>query len=217
MMFPFKPSHDRGDFVGPSGARRCAWAMISPIPTWRASFSYIVARGHCVRLHEIAQSGAFPAHAKHADACRLNDIRIDESSAHCCAAPGRATAARGGTMECIETYTRPDGHSAFRTVQAFDASSVMFRGVEVSLSPPQPSDSVLMHEFGSGYFLDWHNPPCRQYVVILAGELEIAVRTQGTARRFAQGDIFLAGDLQGSGHTTRAIRPGRALVVNVRG
>ncbi|KXU82833.1 hypothetical protein CR51_42525 [Caballeronia megalochromosomata] len=120
-------------------------------------------------------------------------------------------------MECIEIYTGLDGHSAFRTIHAFEASPVMFKGVAVSLSSPQPCESVLMHEFDADYVLGWHNPPARQYVVVLEGELEITVQGSEAARRFEAGAIFVAGDLQGTGHTTRAIRSGRALVVNLRG
>ncbi|SAL75079.1 cupin domain-containing protein [Caballeronia telluris] len=120
-------------------------------------------------------------------------------------------------MECIEIYTGPDGHSQFRTIRPFEAAPVSFNGVVVSLSSPQPCESVLVHEFDGDYFLGWHNPPSRQYVVVLEGELEITVQGGDAARRFAAGAVFLAADLQGTGHTTRAIRSGRALVVNVRG
>ncbi|WP_321798264.1 hypothetical protein [Caballeronia sp. J97] len=120
-------------------------------------------------------------------------------------------------MDCTEIYTDPDGHSAFGTVRVFEVGAVLFKGISVSLSPPQPCDSVLVHEFDADYFLDRHNPPSRQYVVVLEGELEISVRGGEVSRRFAEGSVFLAGDLQGSGHTTRAIRPGRALVINLRG
>ncbi|WOD19742.1 cupin domain-containing protein [Paraburkholderia kirstenboschensis] len=120
-------------------------------------------------------------------------------------------------MECIEIYTSADGHSNFRTIQAFEPSPVLFKGVAVSLSSPLPCESVLMHEFDGDYFLGWHNPPSRQYVVVLDGELEISVQGPDTAQRFPAGAVFVAGDLQGTGHTTRAIRSGRALVVNLRG
>lgn len=119
-------------------------------------------------------------------------------------------------MECIEIYSGLDGHSAFRTIHAFDASPVIFKGIAVSLSSPQPCESVLMHEFDADYVLGWHNPPARQYVIVLDGELEITVQGSDAAQRFAAGAIFIAGDMDGTGHTTRAIRSGRALVVNVR-
>lgn len=120
-------------------------------------------------------------------------------------------------MECTEVYAGADGHSAFRTIQAFEVSPVLFKGVTVSLSLPQSCESVLMHEFDVDYFLGWHNPPSRQYVVVLEGELEISVKGGDAAQRFRAGSVFVAGDLQGTGHTTRAIHAGRALVVNVQG
>ena len=120
-------------------------------------------------------------------------------------------------MKCIELYTGHDGHSSFRTVHTFEASPVIFNGVAVSLSAPQPCESVLVHEFDADYVLGWHNPPCRQYVVVLEGELEITVQGSDAAQRFAAGAIFVASDMNGTGHTTRAIRSRRALVVNLRG
>ena len=120
-------------------------------------------------------------------------------------------------MECIEIYTGGDGNSQFRRIQLFEVSPVLFNGVTVSLSSAQACESVLLHEFGSDYFLGWHNPPSRQYVIVLAGELEIAVESDGAAQRFAAGAVFVAGDLHGKGHTTRATQAGRALVVNLRG
>ena len=120
-------------------------------------------------------------------------------------------------MECIEICTGPDGHSTFRAIQAFETSPVVFKGIDVCLSSPQACESVLVHEFDADYVLGWHNPPSKQYVVVLEGELEITVQGSDAAQRFAAGAVFLAGDLQGTGHTTRAIRAGRALVVNLRG
>jgi quercetin dioxygenase-like cupin family protein len=120
-------------------------------------------------------------------------------------------------MECTEIYADADGHSSFRTIRAFDVSEVLFNGKTLSLSPPQPCESMLVHEFDADYYLDRHNPPSKQYVVVLEGELEIAVRGGELAQRFPEGSVFVAGDLQGSGHSTRAIRSGRALVVNIRG
>ena len=120
-------------------------------------------------------------------------------------------------MECVEIYASLEGHSKFRTIQAFEVAPVVFNGVAVSLSSPQPCESVLLHEFDHDYFLGLHNPPSRQYVIVLEGELEITVQGGDAARRFAAGAVFVAGDLQGTGHTTRAIQPGRAWVVNVRG
>jgi hypothetical protein len=51
---------------------------------------------------------------------------------------------------------------------------------------------------------DWHTAPRRQYIFILAGQMEIGIG-DGTTRRFGPGDAVLADDLTGQGHTTRLV------------
>jgi uncharacterized cupin superfamily protein len=53
-----------------------------------------------------------------------------------------------------------------------------------------------------GYFSDWHHAPRRQYVITLAGGVEIGLG-DGTVKRLGPGDVMLADDLTGRGHTTR--------------
>ena len=52
-----------------------------------------------------------------------------------------------------------------------------------------------------GHFIDWHPAPRRQYVILLSGQLEIGLG-DGTKRVFGAGDVLLADDLPGRGHTT---------------
>ena len=117
-------------------------------------------------------------------------------------------------MECIEIYAAQNGHSQFRSISVFEASPVLFAGTTVSLSAPTPCETALVHEFPADYLMSWHNPPCKQYVVVLEGMLEISVHG-GATQRFGQGAMFLAADLTGTGHTTRALEAGRALVLNL--
>jgi hypothetical protein len=65
------------------------------------------------------------------------------------------------------------------------------KGVEFRSSPP-------------GRFSDWHTAPRRQYVITLAGEAEIGLG-DGTIHRLVAGDVNLAEDLTGHGHTTRVV------------
>src|SRR5436305_4266656 len=58
--------------------------------------------------------------------------------------------------------------------------------------------------FPADYFSDWHTAPRRQYIFILAGHMEIGIG-DGTTRRFGPGDVVLADDLTGKGHTTRSV------------
>jgi quercetin dioxygenase-like cupin family protein len=55
-----------------------------------------------------------------------------------------------------------------------------------------------------GYFSDWHTAPRRQMVITLSGEAEIGLK-DGTIHRLRAGDVNIAEDVTGSGHTTRAV------------
>jgi hypothetical protein len=50
-------------------------------------------------------------------------------------------------------------------------------------------------------FIDWHTAPRRQYVITLEGQVEVGLG-DGTKRVFGAGDVLLADDLTGRGHTT---------------
>ena len=64
---------------------------------------------------------------------------------------------------------------------------------------------VIFRETNSEeYFIDWHNAPRRQFVVNLAGEVEITV-SDGEKRRFGAGSILLAEDVTGKGHISRGV------------
>jgi len=66
----------------------------------------------------------------------------------------------------------------------------------------QAGASLVFRSFPADYWSDWHTAPRRQYIFILAGQMEIGIG-DGTARRFGPGDVVLADDLTGQGHTTR--------------
>ena len=78
----------------------------------------------------------------------------------------------------------PTTHPAWSTLH--DAKGIVFRS-----SPP-------------GRFSDWHNAPRFQYVIVLAGQMEIGIG-DGTKRLLNPGDILQVEDLTGQGHTTRSV------------
>ena len=82
----------------------------------------------------------------------------------------------------FEELDMESGFAAFNKMQA--ATGVMFRQVE-------PGD-----------FQDWHTAPRTQYVITLQGRVEIGIG-DGTVKTFGAGDVMLADDLSGKGHTTR--------------
>lgn len=72
------------------------------------------------------------------------------------------------------------------------------------LRKPQAAAHIVFAQQPGGTFIDWHPAPRRQYVILIAGELEIGFG-DGTARRFGPGDARLVEDTTGEGHTTRFI------------
>ena len=71
-------------------------------------------------------------------------------------------------------------------------------------TPIEPAAGVTFRVSPAGYFLDWHNAPRCQYTINLAGNVQI-VSSDGAAKRIGVGDILLAEDLTGAGHTTRVV------------
>ena len=68
----------------------------------------------------------------------------------------------------------------------------------------QKASGLTFRKSEPGYFLDFHPAPRRQYVITLQGEAEIGLG-DGTTMRFGPGDVMLADDLTGKGHTTRVV------------
>jgi quercetin dioxygenase-like cupin family protein len=64
--------------------------------------------------------------------------------------------------------------------------------------------NLVFRCFPADHSSDWHTAPRRQYIFILVGQMEIAIG-DGTTRRFGPGDVVLADDLAGQGHTTRSV------------
>ena len=98
-------------------------------------------------------------------------------------------------MGSIRLYTGDDGHSHIEEIdptthpawtELHNAKGIVFRA-----SPP-------------GRFSDWHIAPRRQYIITLSGEAEIGL-ADGTVYCLGAGDVNLAEDLTGHGHTTRVV------------
>ena len=52
----------------------------------------------------------------------------------------------------------------------------------------------------------WHHAPGRYAVITLGGAVDIQIGG-GTVRRIGRGDILIAEDLAGQGHSTREVGP----------
>ena len=93
-------------------------------------------------------------------------------------------------------YTGDDGRSHF---EGFDQVSMSV------IDEVAPAKTIMFRVSTSERDDAWHNAPRRQYVVTLSGAVNVGLR-DGTLT-FEPGDVFLAEDLTGEGHTTTVPGP----------
>lgn len=105
-------------------------------------------------------------------------------------------------MKITRLYTGTDNQSHFEAVDI--PLQTAEHGV---LSSKLPVDGVYIGEIEDLTEVDWHNPPCRQFIIMLQGAMAIEI-TDGSKKVFREGDILLAEDLTGRGHKTYAASQG---------
>ena len=93
----------------------------------------------------------------------------------------------------IRIYTGEDGQSHFEDLDTEHGARAFF---EV-----QAANSCELRFYEPEKFQDWHRAPRRQYVVTLSGHAKVQIG-DGTSLALGPGDVILADDLTGRGHTT---------------
>ena len=96
----------------------------------------------------------------------------------------------------IRLYTGGDGQAHFEdlNVPAGETETIALKA----------GADMTFRKSPDGSFSDWHNAPRLQYVMVLAGQMEIGIG-DGTKRVLDPGDILQVEDLTGKGHTTRSV------------
>src|SRR6516165_3635914 len=112
-------------------------------------------------------------------------------------------------MPIFRLYSGNDGQSHIEEV-----SFSFMPGDIAEQSPTQAASGISFSKIKPGTFSDWHNAPRRQYVITLAGAIEIGLG-DGSVHRFGVGEAMLAEDLTGQGHTTRAVGTEPRLTVTI--
>ena len=65
---------------------------------------------------------------------------------------------------------------------------------------------MAFREVEPSYNYNFHTAPQKQYIVLLAGEIEIET-SLGEKRIFKTGEVLLVEDTTGKGHKTRNLQP----------
>lgn len=99
-------------------------------------------------------------------------------------------------MQIYRLYTGSDGKSHFEELDQAEGS-------EHFLKPIAVKTLVLKNDKNRADLLGWHTAPRPQWCITLSGSVEIGV-SDGTVKTFGPGDVFLAEDVTGEGHTAKA-------------
>jgi hypothetical protein len=100
-------------------------------------------------------------------------------------------------------YTGGDGMSHFERVDVKFSPVPEQSGARAESEPISVQKSYFVR-LSPGFFLDWHNAEARRYVITISGRAELVV-TGGQKFVAQPGDLLLAEDLTGKGHTFRVL------------
>lgn len=95
-------------------------------------------------------------------------------------------------MQFCRMYTGDDGKSHFEELDQTEGYQ-FFPGTIVA-------KALVFKNDDNPDLLGWHNAPRRQWCITLAGSVDIGIG-DGTVKTFKPGDVFLAEDVTGQGHT----------------
>jgi quercetin dioxygenase-like cupin family protein len=102
-------------------------------------------------------------------------------------------------MKMMRVYAGDDEQSHFEDIE------VPFDGAEGRRTTEAfSSDSVRFATLPAGVQMDYHHAPARQFVIVLDGSLEMGCG-DGSTVQCSPGDVFLADDHTGQGHTFREL------------
>jgi quercetin dioxygenase-like cupin family protein len=95
-------------------------------------------------------------------------------------------------------YTGPDGQSHI------DQSAIVLQNAPLADSTPLKMSDAYVVRAAPGMFESWHNADKKRYIVVISGEAEVTT-TSGEKARIDTGQIYIAEDLTGKGHTFRVV------------
>jgi hypothetical protein len=96
-------------------------------------------------------------------------------------------------MQFCRLYTGDDGKSHFEELDQREGSQFF-------LTPLTVKALVFKNDVNREDLHGWHTAPRRQWCITLSGSVDIGIG-DGTVKTFGPGDIFLAEDVTGQGHT----------------
>ncbi|MET0365395.1 MAG: cupin domain-containing protein [Sphingobium sp.] len=124
------------------------------------------------------------------------------------AAPQRTI---GDAFTVPHVYGGPDGESHIDTIALPRTSGVPGKSVQSRLY----ATDIELGEALPGDFIDWHGVSTPRFLIVLSGELEVGLG-DGSKHILRKGDMVLAADVTGRGHTSRTIGTEPVRILTVR-
>jgi hypothetical protein len=97
-----------------------------------------------------------------------------------------------GIMQFYRLYTGADGQSHFEPLDCSKTSELFNKS--------RDAKGLLFRNDFAPHIVHYHPAPHRRWVITLSGCVDIGLG-DGTRRTFYPGDVFLAEDTRGQGHT----------------
>ena len=104
-------------------------------------------------------------------------------------------------MKVTRIYSDDKGETHFEDV---DIRLEDFRGNIHRMSKPLKASGMSFAAFSGALAENWHTAPRKQAIIILDGEVDLAV-SDGGKRRFGPGHVLVLEDTTGKGHTTHSV------------
>jgi quercetin dioxygenase-like cupin family protein len=104
-------------------------------------------------------------------------------------------------LKVTRIYPDSKGETHFEDVEV-QLESV--RSGAMKKSRPLKASAMTFGAFEGSLSEDWHNASRKQAIIILSGEVTLAV-SDGSRRIFGPGHVLLLEDTTGKGHTTRSV------------
>src|SRR5215510_11255498 len=103
--------------------------------------------------------------------------------------PGRNRERR---MKFYRLYSGGDGQSHFEPLDSSHSSEFF--------NATRPAKGLLFRNDFAPHIVNWHRAPRHRWVITLSGTVDIGLG-DGTGITFGPGDVFLAEEITGQGHT----------------
>ena len=104
-------------------------------------------------------------------------------------------------MKVTRVYSDGKGETHFEDM---DIRPDDFRGNIHRLSEPLKASTMSFAVSSGALAESWHTAPRKQAIIILDGDVDLAV-SDGGKRRFGPGHVLVLEDTTGKGHTTHSV------------